>query len=273
MKKTLLLIVIASSAFLSFAQPVIFNSSFENWESRYTKSAPIGWQTDSAGVTNGSIKKISTASAGNSSIQIGTTTYQGNVISSFIKRDDSLTSTPQNLSFDYMVLLNNTSQFNSLYVEIYFFDSKKKDLRDFNWSSSGNNTKFISANIPLTFNSGEVPKYYTLRISYFNVGGISGEYAIIDNLKFAKPAGVLKTLTPSDINVYPNPAIGTLNFSNKANDKLARVRLISTAGQNFEFPVTNSSIDISSVSKGIYLAELIDANNQILKREKVSVLN
>ncbi len=273
MKKTLLLLIIASSAFLSFAQPVILNSSFENWESRYTKSAPIGWQTDSIGVINGSVKKVSTASAGNSAIQIGTTTYQGNVISSFIKRDDSLTSTPQNLSFDYMVLLNNTSQFNSLYVEIYFFDSKKKDLRDFNWSSSGNNTKFASANLPLTFNSGEVPKYYTLRISYFNVGGISGEYAIIDNLKFTVPIGSLKTVTSSNINVYPNPAVGNLNFNDMPSDKLAKVRLISTTGQNFEFPVTNSSIDISSVSKGIYVAELIDADNQILKREKVSVLN
>lgn len=273
MKKTLLLLITVSSTILSFAQPSIVNPSFENWESRYTKSAPIGWQTDSIGLINGSVKKVSTASAGNSAVQIGTTSYQGNVISSFIKRDDSLTSTPQNLSFDYMVQLNNTSQFNSLYVEIYFFDSKKKDLRDFNWSSSGNNTKFVSANLPLTFNTGEVPKYYTLRISYFNVGGISGEYAIIDNLKFAKPAGVLKTLTASHINVYPNPAIGNLNFSDNAADKLTKVRLISTAGQNFEFPVTNSSIDVSNLSKGIYVAELIDSDNQILKREKVSILN
>lgn len=273
MKKILLLLTTVSSSFLSFAQPSILNSSFENWESRYTKSAPVGWQTDSIGVINGSIKKISTASAGNSAIQIGTTSYQGNVISSFVKRDDSLTSTPQYLSFDYMVLLNNTSKFNSLYVEIYFFDSKKKDLRDFNWSSSGNNTKFASANLPLTFNTGEIPKYYTLRISYFNVGGISGEYAIIDNLKFAKSTGATKSLMANHIYVYPNPAVGILNFSDKENDKLAKVRLTSITGQNVEFPVTNSSIDITSLSKGIYVAELIDSDNQILKREKVSVLN
>lgn len=83
----------------------------------------------------------------------------------------------------------------------------------------------------------------------------------------------MKTLNNSLISVFPNPATGSLNFTDKAKDKLAKVRLISATGQNFEFPVTNSSIDISGLSKGIYVAELIDFNNQILRREKVSVLN
>lgn len=273
MKKTLLLLTVIFNTILSFAQPLITNSSFEDWATRYTKLAPVGWQCDSVGLVTTSVKKVSIPSAGSYAIQIGTISYAGGVISSYISREDSITSAPGNLTFDYKVYNNVTSQFNGLYLEIYFKDSKKKDLRDFNWTSSGNNSTYAAGNMAISFNTGQIPKYYMLRISYFNVGGVAGEYAIIDNLKFSKPSSIMKTLNNSLISVFPNPATGSLNFTDKAKDKLAKVRLISATGQNFEFPVTNSSIDISGLSKGIYVAELIDFNNQILRREKVSVLN
>ncbi len=273
MKKTTLLLTIIANSLFSLAQPLITNSSFENWATRYTKLAPVGWQCDSVGLITASVKKVSIPSVGSYAIQIGTMSYAGGVISSYISREDSVTSTPGNLTFDYKVYNNITSQFNGLYLEIYFKDSKKKDLRDFNWTSTGNNSSFASGSLAISFNTGEIPKYYMLRISYFNVGGVAGEYAILDNLKFSKPSASMKTLSNSLISVYPNPATGSINFTDKAKDKLIKVRLISATGQNLEFPVTNSSIDISGLSKGIYIVELIDTENKILKREKVSVLN
>ncbi len=150
---------------------------------------------------------------------------------------------------------------------------RKKDLKDFNWSSSGNNSTYASGIIPISFGIGQIPKYYTLIISYFNVGGLTGEYTIVDNLKFAKPSAAIKTLSNSTIRVYPNPANSILNFTDETKDKLIKVRLISITGQSLEYSVNNSSIDLSNLSSGIYTLELIDIDHQIIKREKLSVLN
>ncbi len=131
MKKIILLLSIFVNCLCSMAQPQIANFSFENWATRYTKVAPVGWICDSIGIINGSVKRATTASDGVSAIQIGTTSYQGNIISSSIQRDDSLTTIPGNLSFDYMVFNNKTSLVNSLYIEIYFKDAKKKRFKRF----------------------------------------------------------------------------------------------------------------------------------------------
>lgn len=57
MKKTLLLLTVIFNTILSFAQPLITNSSFEDWATRYTKLAPVGWQCDSVGLVTTSVKK------------------------------------------------------------------------------------------------------------------------------------------------------------------------------------------------------------------------
>jgi hypothetical protein len=272
MKKILLGLITVFSTFYSYAQPQISNYSFEDWSNRYGKTAPTGWKCDSVSINNNSLKRVNSGSHGNSSLQINTVTYQAEVVSAYIERYDSISSTPGDLLFDYKVI-NNNSTLNGLYIEIYFLDAKKNALRDFQWSSSGNNTDFAAGTMPISFKSNEIPKYYTLRISYFFITALAGEYIIIDNLRFLKGTGNVKNTVNSMISVYPNPAIGSLNFTDNAADKLTKVRLISTTGQNVEFPVTNSSIDISSLSKGIYVAELLDSDNQILKREKVSILN
>ena len=118
-----------------------------------------------------------------------------------------------------------------------------------------------------------MPKYYTLIISYFNIGGQAGEYTIVDNLKFASSSGSTNSFNISNINLYPNPAIDILNFTHEPKNKLCKVKMIAIDGKASEFPVLNSSVDISGLPKGIYVIELYNTSNEFIKREKVSIVN
>lgn len=271
-EKSFLLLLILSVSLSSLAQPIIANYSFEDWAARYGKTAPTGWKCDSLSINNNSIKKVSGGSQGTYALQINTVTDQMSVVSALVEREDSITSIPGDLLFDYKVV-NNNSEVNGLYIEIYFKDSKKKDLKDFQWSSSGNNSTFAAGNMPISFKTGEIPKYYLLRISYFYTTAVAGEYTVIDNLRFAKGSGSIKNSSTSCITAYPNPANDVLNFSDQAGDKLYKARLVSIDGKVSEFTVNNSTIDISSLNRGIYMLELYNSENQIIKREKLSVVN
>lgn len=272
MKKTLLLLLISFASFASFAQPQISNYSFEDWTNRYGKTAPTGWQVDSISVVNNLIKKVTPGTQGTYAIQINTAKVGTEIAGALIQRDDSLMVTPGDLSFDYKVVNTGASEFNGLQIDIYFKDSKKKDLRDFHWSSSGVSTNFVNGKMNISFKAGEVPKYYTLIITYFNLGGLAGEYTIVDNLKFSA-AGSVNTLSGSSVLAFPNPAVNTINFTHEPMDKLHKVRLVSLDGKVSEYIITDSSIDISSLNRGIYVLELYNSENQIIKREKLSVVN
>ena len=258
-------------ALTAFCQPKIANNSFETWENKFGKVAPVGWLCDSLSLANGSIKRSNGGSDGSYAVQLNTVLDQTNIVSSVIQRDDSLSSIPGDLLFDYKVV-NNNSLVNGLYIEIYFKDASKKALKDFQWSSTGNTANFASGFMPIDFKAGEIPKYYTLRLSYFYITALAGEYTIFDNLRFAKAGSVAKDKEMANLHAYPNPAVQTLNFTNQPKDQLNRVRFISVDGKISEHLLTNSSLDITMMNKGIYSLEFVNSANQVIKRQKICIM-
>lgn len=271
MKKIVLLLLSSGIVLTAYCQPKIANFSFENWENKYAKIAPIGWQCDSLSIANGSIKRANGGSDGTYAVQLTTVVDKTNIVSSVIQYDDSLTSIPGPLLFDYKVV-NNNSIMNGLYIEIYFKDSKKKALNDFQWSSTGNNTTFAAGSMPISFKTGEIPKYYTLRVSYFYTTALAGEYTIFDNFRFTTTGKLPVGNEYSNIKAFPNPASQTLNFNDQSKDKLEKVRFIGIDGKVSEFTITQSTLDISVLNQGIYAIELINTVNQVIKREKICIM-
>jgi hypothetical protein len=271
MKKISLLLPMVFFTIQSYSQTIV-NGSFENWISRGNKQAPANWDCDTNSINNGTIKKITGGSVGQFAIHLGTASVNGNVEGALIQRFDSLTATPGNLMFDYKVLNNNTSAVNGLYIEIYFFDAKRKNIKDFNITLSNNQSSFAKGELPISFQASEIPKYYNLVISYFNVGGLTNESTVVDNLRFAGANSVLIKDKVSPIKIYPNPTKGKLNFDNKPEDKLTSVRLISVTGQEVSYEVYQNSIDISNLDAGLYSLELFNSDNTLIGREKISLI-
>jgi len=271
MKKTTLLLLILLFAGSTFAQHAISNYSFENWTPKYGKSVPTGWDVDSVSIAIGLVKRTTGGTQGNYSVQIGTGTHDGVVVTSIISRSDTISSTPTELTFDYKVVNNFTSDKNGLYIEIYFFDAQKKDLADFNWSSSGNQANFVTGKIPFTFQPGKTPKSYVILINYFNQGGIAGEYALVDNLKFTKPGASINTIQNSSLYMYPNPASNTIHIKDSPQDKLAIARFTSLDGRVIEMAIDQESINIEALNNGMYTLEVFNTSNQLVKRDRMSI--
>lgn len=271
MKKISLLFLQVCIVMAAQAQ-LIVNSSFENWSSRFGKTAPDGWICDSASLANGSISRATGGSQGNYALKLGTVSTQTGVEGAFVQRKDSLSAKPGNLLFDYKIFNNNTSPSNGLYIEIYFQDAKKKDLKDFNVTLSNNISTFGNGILPIAFDAGQVPKYYTLIVSYFNVGGLTNEYTIVDNLRFEGASGSVSPLTFTKPGLcFPNPTSGAVHINPQSGMKASKAILYGIDGTMNVAGVSDSELDLSNLANGLYFIELYDVSNQIIGRDKLNV--
>ena len=70
--------------------------------------------------------------------------------------------------------------------------------------------------------------------------------------------------TKSLINIYPNPANNLIHFSTKSN-----VEIMNLTGRVVASYINVSTIDISQLPEGIYLANFLDDKGVIIQRSKV----
>ena len=77
-------------------------------------------------------------------------------------------------------------------------------------------------------------------------------------------------LSQANINVFPNPTSGILNFKSEINQEL-QISIFNSYGQNVFSPavLNDKSIDISSLSTGIYIVKLTDINGNIMLSRKI----
>lgn len=69
------------------------------------------------------------------------------------------------------------------------------------------------------------------------------------------------------INFYPNPASNLLTIDNKSNQEIKSISLNDTNGRSIlEFKSTSNQIDISNLSKGLYLVKIKTENGSIVKK-------
>ncbi len=73
--------------------------------------------------------------------------------------------------------------------------------------------------------------------------------------------GVVDRLNNDEVLFYPNPAEDILFIKNQ--NKLHQLNLFNAQGQAIECTIINGSIDISTLSKGLYLIEITDKNNLV----------
>lgn len=94
----------------------------------------------------------------------------------------------------------------------------------------------------------------------------------IDDIEIDIFTGIHESLTPeNDMTVYPNPSNGifTINMKNKG---VANISVLSVLGDKvYEAPITNynQSIDLTDLSKGVYLLKLETKNHEIYKQKIV----
>lgn len=127
-------------------------------------------------------------------------------------------------------------------------------------------TKWWYYNVPTTTNTVNV---------VFNAGGDATKtqnlegitsqscYEITGNVATPVSCTGLVDVEESDADskdavIYPNPTTGELNIS--SNVEYVNARITNLAGQTFIFSVDNSKIDVSSLSDGLYIIDLISAD-------------
>jgi hypothetical protein len=95
------------------------------------------------------------------------------------------------------------------------------------------------------------------------------------NPKYIFDAGTLAgitTLTPAqnDLQLYPNPANGELYIRYETTEKNTVVEIYDVTGQLIKSITTNAAqeqaVDVSGLSKGLYIVKLSDGKNTIVKR-------
>jgi L-ascorbate metabolism protein UlaG (beta-lactamase superfamily) len=85
------------------------------------------------------------------------------------------------------------------------------------------------------------------------------------NMTIKEPAGFQSSLR-SELIMYPNPAFNKLNISN-TNSVNASISIYDLQGkQLIEKQVGNNQIDISNLSKGIYIVRLVDDGNILINK-------
>lgn len=97
-------------------------------------------------------------------------------------------------------------------------------------------------------------------------GAADPEYAPVLNLKFSPvTTGLSSTASRGNISVYPNPTTGMLNIRT-AGEVIRETRLFDITGQLVLQSGNTTSIDISHVSRGLYLLHIITENGVVTER-------
>ncbi len=81
----------------------------------------------------------------------------------------------------------------------------------------------------------------------------------------------INKLNNPEISIYPNPAIDQINIINKTNSKL-NFKLTNSIGNKIISGITESSIDISNLSPGIYILSLENSMLKIKVKQTIIIL-
>ncbi len=272
MKKIFTFLSVLAVYFTVNSQTVILNNSFENWTTVNGKMYPNDWTCqDSVEVKNGATQRVTGGSVGTYAIQLGCYLDNTAIVGSTIGIVGAVSVKPLSLLFDYKVF--NATPNNGVSVDVTLKDGGSL-MKAYSFStSSTNNSTYKTGFIDFKLTSLENPVFYYISITYLNISGNIDEYMVLDNIRFSQTASVNGVNGYSNIAIGPNPADNFIKLTNTENYHIKSARLISMDGRATEVNIENSVIDISAISKGIYILEILDENNNLLKREKMDIRN
>ena len=110
--------------------------------------------------------------------------------------------------------------------------------------------------------------------------GIANEWNDIDInnelyyvIEYENSSNVDENSSMIDISIYPNPVSNTLFISNDNNQNISKIEILTITGQKVYLNENENSssieIEINSLPKGIYLINIFDENNSVIKAEKI----
>lgn len=276
MKKNILALLTLISFTTAFAQDPIKNFSFENWSlDGNNKERPDDWAVTAQHVNADAVKKHSSGSEGSTALYVGSFDDAGTIEGGeAILNGGTLTSVPASLSFDYIVQ-NISNNLNGVEVTISFTDANGGFLDLVSWESERgkNNASFKSGFINFDKTKIANAARYRIFIIFFNDGGNTDEYAVVDNLKFSNTPGMnvsVSEVKSTTVSLYPNPTSGIINYTLQEETKLSKIVVTSMDGKETVFtPNFTNSINISSLSTGTYTVSFLNEQNAIIGRNKV----
>jgi hypothetical protein len=274
MKKIFTLIFCFMALFSgAMAQTPILNQSFENWTTVNGKMYPNNWgflDTDSSEIKDGYTQRVSGGSAGTYAIQLSSYLENSAIVGAEIEIEGAVTLKPKSILFDYKVA--NATASNGIEVDVHLWDASHSFDSTYTFVSKSSNSSYKTGSIDFNLMSFQTPTNYSISIFYLNLGGNLNESATVDNIRFSQTAEVKGiAIAPSSITICPNPAIDLLTLNNPAGENIRSVRFNSVDGRSTFINVENSTVDVSSFNRGIYVMEILDDNGHLLKREKVNI--
>jgi hypothetical protein len=95
--------------------------------------------------------------------------------------------------------------------------------------------------------------------------------ASLAGFTFMGTTNTINLLTSSGIEVYPNPAHNVLNVKFTKNGTHLII-LTDNNGKIYSTHSTTGVIDVSSLANGIYILHVLDDNDNIIYKDKVSII-
>lgn len=100
---------------------------------------------------------------------------------------------------------------------------------------------------------------HTLDVDLKNMG--VDIFSVIGDFLFGAPSAVDETEADNAITLYPNPASDILNI--KSDVEFSRAMVTNIAGQTFQLPVTENTVDVTSLANGLYIINLTTENGTV----------
>ena len=127
-------------------------------------------------------------------------------------------------------------------------------------TSLGCDSRFgITEGCDFLFYNGGVP--FTGYVAAVYAGGVESEYV---SFNVYGPALDVTDILLKPINIFPNPAKNTLNFS----EELSNIRIADLTGKIVKQSyVSEKSVDISKLAKGIYLISAVTKSGEAVSKK------
>lgn len=107
-----------------------------------------------------------------------------------------------------------------------------------------------------------------LDIIFFNQG--TEEFVFLENRPLSTSTS---DFVFSDIIVSPNPSSTYVNISSDNFNDIAYYRIVDIVGKPIQSGAVQGDIEYQSTLNGSYFLQLFNADNNLLKTEKITVLN
>lgn len=275
MKKQLLLLLFALISLQYQSQLGLNNMSFENWSNNLIGPAPTGW------FGTGLTKKTSGAQQGSNYVSLTSGTNNSGFMMLGVISGLSGTFTggtpysqmPVSISGFYKASGTGTAS------TVPFMNAYTKESGQVNMMAmmsfsvdQSNWTSFSAQFFPINGNTSTVDSMFIM----FNTGNFGSSPVLdLDNLSLlaANPVGIDAQSVGTSFLVYPNPAQNELNIVSK-NEKAVSLSLMSLDGKlvkSEKLQEGDNKINLENYPAGIYIYQIMDQDQNILLRSKVTL--